>query len=410
MIATRKIKKEDVSSMIELPLHWIKQIENILIDTRAVPLSGHAPSFPWKAFSEKIAAVLQGQQIRISPRQTQFLKGSEISSGLGAGYLAIAIDLTPLEGQAYWLMGKEDVAKLSALSLAPSNGSKGLSSAKFQEGFYYYLLNEALLIADGLKAFEDLLPKMGKTASLPMEEALCIDVEIHHHKQTLWGRLVCPASLHEAFKAHFSAPKPLDLTDPLVKAIDLSLGIELGRTALSLSEWKTLRPGDLIILERCTFDPQTHKGTATLTLNQSPLLRARIKENTLKIVDYASYREEPHPMEPHIPPDEENPEEIPSAEFEAEEPSEENHIWSSENHTVEKIVSTSEIPLILTVEVARLHITLERMLQLSPGNVLELPVKPEQGVDLLIGGKKVGKAELVKLGEMLGVKILKLED
>jgi flagellar motor switch protein FliN/FliY len=46
------------------------------------------------------------------------------------------------------------------------------------------------------------------------------------------------------------------------------------------------------------------------------------------------------------------------------------------------------------------------LLHLKPGNVLELSVRPEQGVDLSIGGKKVAKAELVKLGDVLGVKIL----
>ena len=61
------------------------------------------------------------------------------------------------------------------------------------------------------------------------------------------------------------------------------------------------------------------------------------------------------------------------------------------------------------MEIGRLKINLDKLLHLKPGNVLELSVRPEQGVDLSIGGKKMAKAELIKLGDVLGVKILHLE-
>jgi flagellar motor switch protein FliN/FliY len=166
--------------------------------------------------------------------------------------------------------------------------------------------------------------------------------------------------------------------------------------------------GDFILLDRCTFDPTTKKGTAALVLDHTPLLRVRIKDNSLKIIDYAFYREEHHPMNPEIPSDEEKQEDFSSAEFENEDGSNQEHLWSPENDTTEKLISTKEIPLTLTVEVARMRINLEKLMQLSPGNILELPVRPEHGVDVVIGGKKVAKAELVKLGEMLGIKILQL--
>ena len=121
-------------------------------------------------------------------------------------------------------------------------------------------------------------------------------------------------------------------------------------------------------------------------------------------------------MNAKTPEDEENPEET----FDAEEsPLEENNeidtdedpLWSSSENAEkldEEIIATHEIPLTLIVEVARLRINLDKLLHLAPGNVLELSIKPEQGVDLTIGGKKVAKAELIKLGEMLGVKILQI--
>jgi flagellar motor switch protein FliN/FliY len=51
---------------------------------------------------------------------------------------------------------------------------------------------------------------------------------------------------------------------------------------------------------------------------------------------------------------------------------------------------------------------LEKLLQLQPGNVLDLNVRPEQGVSVTLNGKRVARAELVKLGDVLGIKILHL--
>jgi flagellar motor switch protein FliN/FliY len=396
------------------PLNWIKEIHLALIAAKEIPLSGFSPAFHWEEFVDQISSTLQTPELKVTPRLTQFLSGGEITAGLGAGCIPIALDLTPLRGQVFWLMGKEDVAKLTALTLTAANGNKGFSSFKFQEGFYYFLATKAIAIIDRMKAFGDLAVKMGKTGIIPQEESLCIDVEIHHPKQTLWGRLVCPASFHTDFKSHFSTRQPQPLSSALTAHIDVSLAIEVGQTVLPLSKWKRISVGDFILLDRCSFDPDTHKGTATLTLHKTPLLRVRVRENHLKIVDYAFYHEEQNQMSP--PQDEENPEETFDTEesFSSEESSEmdteENHLWSSPNveEGSKTMIPVDEIPLTLIVEVSRLQIKLDKLLQLSPGNVLELPVKPEQGVDLTIGGKKVAKGELIKLGEMLGVKILQI--
>ncbi len=401
--------------MIQAPLDWVKEIHLALIEAKEIPLHGFAPAFPWEECSRKIASALEMPELRISFRQTKFLIHDKIFEGLGAGFIAIPLEMAPLSGKVFWIIAKEDVAKLTALLLIPGNGTKGFSSPKFQEGFYYFLATKALAAIHELNAFGDLSPKIAKPAEFPPEESLCIDVEIQHPKQTCWGRLVCPASFHQEFKAHFCNREPAPLTSAFAKQIDVPIRVEVGQTALSLTEWKNVSVGDFILLDRCTFDPQTHKGTAMLRLLKTPILRARLKENTLKIVDYAFYREEQKPMNPHMPQDDEKPEEISEeVEFTSEESgeigTEENHLWSAESAEAmsEKMIPASEIPLTLTVEVARLRINLDKLLQLSPGNILELPIKPEQGVDLTVDGKKVAKAELIKLGDMLGVKILQL--
>src|SRR3990167_9423335 len=71
-------------------------------------------------------------------------------------------------------------------------------------------------------------------------------------------------------------------------------------------------------------------------------------------------------------------------------------------------VSIKELPLDITVEIGRIRITLDQLMQLTPGNQLELPIHPDQGVNLTVGGNKIGRAELVYLGEQLGIRILEI--
>jgi flagellar motor switch protein FliN/FliY len=395
------------------PLSWIKQIQSELIDSGQIPMSGDAPAFPWDVFSSKIADLLQVTDLKISPRKTSILGGADLLKGLGIDPVCIALDLLPIGSSSFWAMGKEEMAQLTALALNPTEEGKGFSSPEFQEGFYYFLTTELVLLAREQNAIGDLSLAMGGKALPPEEESLCIDVEIKLPRHALWGRWICPASVQTQVKSHFFSQEPPSLTGAFAKQIDVAVHLEVGQTTLSVSEWKNVSVGDFVLLERCNFDPATQKGSGTLMLGKTPLLRARIKEENLKITDYAIYHEESYPMSPEIPPDDDysEEEEIPEEEFSSEEPESEEpseHLWEPANQEVEKLVSAQEIPLTLTVEVARMQINLEKLLQLSPGNTLELPVRPEQGVDVVIGGKKVAKAELIKLGEMLGIKILQL--
>lgn len=111
--------------------------------------------------------------------------------------------------------------------------------------------------------------------------------------------------------------------------------------------------------------------------------------------------------------DEEEEEESESLDDEDEdEEEEEESLWeppaSPKKSAIQEKISLSDIPLTVTVEVARLHMTMQKLLDIRPGNELELPIHPEQGVQLLINGKPVARGELLKIGESLGVRILQI--
>lgn len=65
----------------------------------------------------------------------------------------------------------------------------------------------------------------------------------------------------------------------------------------------------------------------------------------------------------------------------------------------------SEIPFSLKVEIGSLEMTLNELMQLKPGNILNIGEKPTESVRLMINHSCVGKGELVQIGDVLGVRV-----
>ena len=78
---------------------------------------------------------------------------------------------------------------------------------------------------------------------------------------------------------------------------------------------------------------------------------------------------------------------------------------SASEPSIDKIISSSEVPLLLKVEVGKLTLSLGQLLSLKPGNTLPLGHTLEQGVNITLNSKVVAKGDLIQLGEMIGVKI-----
>ena len=71
-------------------------------------------------------------------------------------------------------------------------------------------------------------------------------------------------------------------------------------------------------------------------------------------------------------------------------------------------ITPADIAVLLTAEVGRFNMTAQKLMELRPGNFLRLDVMPENGLDLTINGKKVGRGELICVGEKLGIRILEV--
>jgi flagellar motor switch protein FliN/FliY len=389
--------------MTTQPTLWIQQLHTALEQLKEIPLWGSAPPFPWELLAERLSDELGLREVEIRSKNTHYLTGEKTPSGLGEDPHILTLSLTPLPGEVFWIFPRKDLVAL--MSLMTSEDGKSLSSEARAEGFYTFSALKALATINEIHALEDLRASLSTPAELPEEGGFAIDISVSVLGHTFWGRLLLSSLTHSAFINHFAATSSLQFTEK-TKATPVSLTLEIGSTTLRQNQVTAIAAGDFVLLDRCTYDPVAGRGTAALVLGSTPLFDIRLKGGEAKLLEYALFQEEEAMTDDDIP--------LPPSDMMKKPPSPENNeeetpLWSAkngENGEVKELIGKSSIPMHLTVEVGKIQMPLEKVLQLEPGNVLEIGMNPGLGVYLTAGGKRIAKGELVKIGENLGVKVL----
>ena len=152
--------------------------------------------------------------------------------------------------------------------------------------------------------------------------------------------------------------------DPL-PGLRQTLAVVAGKQWLSLGELRSLRPGDVLMLEPGTgllldLDGRLqarcqHQGDA-LRLQEALKAPLLDPENTMTDVDAAA--------------------------------------------------ALDDLPLKLVCQVGSLELTLAQLRELGAGSLLQLNTPSVDSVDLMVNGRRVGQGQLVKIGDGLGVRLL----
>jgi len=369
----------------ELPLAWARKVDNALRELDRIPLYGNAPRFDISQISSLIATHYGAPSLSVELGECSWCAAGEVKEGLGSNVVSLGIGIAPLAGEVIWLMGREDVAHLTSWLMNGKTRSKAISSEVLQEGFYRYLALEALDALQGLEPLKSFSLKISDEGGSLEKNAYCIDVKLSYEQRSCWGCLVLSPRFLTSWQRHFASLRELFCLSSLAQSVEVPLSICTGTISLTTEEWNQLKIGDFVLLDRGGYDPRHHEGTASLMLGSTALIHVNVKENKLKMLDYALFYEEI--MKTPGEPDKIGPE---------------NPLPAEE----ERAMAIKELPLHITVELARLRMTVDQLMKLAPGNFLELPVHPEQEVSLTVNGQKIGRGELVYLGEALGIRVL----
>lgn len=376
---------------------FLKTLSDAALEMLETPLFGSPPPFPYEELADALSKILEADSLKISAHKTDWVESENLLEGMGKSPIIQPLTLSPLPGTLFLVMPEKFVEKILQHLLA----QKTLSDPTVRTGFLQYSLLKVLDGFNTLNPYGNLTCMLADETPLPEEGALAIEVAITLNAEKHYCKILIPQDVRASFKSYFTMEHPPLLTDPSLSSMPMPLHLSVGSTTLDSEEWNQVSIGDFILLDRCTFSPKEKRGTAILALGNTPLFDVRIKDGECKILELALTQEAPVMTEQN----EEFPPPPPSEEGSPEQP-----LWSAESGEGEKITPSGKIPLQITVEVGRLQMPLEKISELSPGNILELGVGPSPDVFLTVGGKRIAKGELVNLGEALGVKILKLGD
>lgn len=417
---------------------WIKRLPSALLRKDEVPLIGFPPPFPWDPVSAKLAELLSIPGLSIkSVHPLEWRTKENLLTGLGTPatlYITPAPSLPPL----CWAMPSLDIQYLVSLLLLQKPDAIQAIDPEFKEEFFQFITIQAINAIMTAYPDKTLSPQLLEKGELPQEPSLCLDVAITVKDRSLSGRLILSPEFIRAWKERYKK-RSLDVSPSLLQHLDVTVHLEAGKMAFTRSAWSNVHLGDFLILDSCSLKPGG-EGRIMLTVNGIPMFRGKIKDGNIKILENPLYHEgdaamssdNHHTDEDFTSFDEESEaefeedEEIDQAgedeEFEnlfeeetehAPEPSTvESHEEAPASHAAElekssaKPATIEETPFTVLVEVGRLQMSMQKLMELQPGNLLELDVHPEDGVDLTVNGKRIAKGELLIVGEALGVRIL----
>lgn len=422
---------------------WIKKIEPTLREALGIPRYGATPFFDTSAFSKSLATALDLEGLEIATGCAEWKTGTNVSLGLGVDPMIYSLKTPPIQGNLFWITAKRDIAKFSEWILKDNEDHELFVSPDLSSGLYEYILLEAL---DSLKN----VPKYNKLPFQIQEEAAigdegnyyCIDVSLKRGEEVLWARLALGEKAYKNLGKFFALEEPslYDLEE--YKDVPLTLTLSVGYTKISQKEWKSVKQGDFVLLDRTYYRPKSQKGIMQLCLNNTSLFQTKCKENQLKILDFTYFTEEDNmdtnddfdndflgddenddlqeqPIEEDeqsLPEDEDHP--LPEDEFLEEESASNDLTEEEETEEVTEPIEESviqktklaDVPITVQVEIKRLKMTLAELQKIRPGQALPLSTGDTNGlVHLTVNGHAVAEGELLELSEnVVGVKIHKV--
>lgn len=458
-----------MSATISKPYDWLKQFPSSIfkLDADSTPLFGKGPAFPWEDFSKSISKIFNLKESKIEPSEMQWREPEKLTNGLGANVVSYAIQFSQFEGTLYWAMSSEQIEKLMKLLLvAPTLGFNAIEN-NFAEGFYNFVLGQALKCINESKFIPNLGAGIEDKKDPAPNPSYCTDISLFIKDDSVKGRVIFSQEFMHSWKEKH-ADRSLDsiLNHPLASKITTAIHLEIGKTQLFPAELQELSLGDYLVLDSCSYEPDSDKGRLMMTLDGRPLFRAKLKQGSLKILEFPLYQEDTL-MKNEKNHDEENESELEDLESDFEETeeelTEEESILESEEELTEneefeetededledeaeetedeeddddEVKDTTKkekeventappvtdeekreknlkttltnLPVNVVIEIGRIQLSVQQLSELQPGNMLEVDIHPENGVDLVVNGKRIGKGELLKIGDVIGVRILDL--
>ncbi len=449
-----------MSTASQTPYDWVKTLPSSLLSIDEIPLIGHAAPFPWEKFAANIKKFFEIDQFTFKASDPTWRSAEQLLDGVSPDHDIMNISLTGIEGKIALAIDKRDLLALATFLLTHHPQETPLLDPEDEKAFVHFLTVTLCDQFVNLGWMKGLQPSLLPDESLPPEPHLCIDIQVETSFRTFIVRLFIDKTFQQFWKEKNTIPFSSALNPSLAQKLELPVSIEAGHVQMPFYQWKTVQPGDFLFLDGCTIDETFNSGSLLLRIYHLPYYKAQLTEGNISLTEQPSYHEIESAMptnnnnddddlnfddeehEEHEEPEEDTDFDFgDDSDFDFSEESDTEETSTEEKTSTatatptktapqppsqtqksppagkqvdvskkapEKSIAPQDIPLYIAVEVGRFQMTLDKMMELQAGNTLNLHVKPEDGVDLVVNGKRIGRGELLRFGDTLGVRITEI--
>lgn len=274
------------------PYAWIKKIPGAIAQADTIPLLGNPPPFPWSELAQELQKLLDISDLEISPSEYVWMEEGTVTKGLGSPLSVLEFAIASQNGSFFIAIPESDIKKLLDLLLFKGKKLAPIDD-QFESAFLDFLTLEILNSVQQIGYAPQFMPKLVKNGELPNTNMLCMDMTITANGFKSVARLLITPELNQSLKEHYAEANANNaFQHPLSEQIDVTLHLEAGQTTLSQEQWNEVKTGDFLLLDRCSLQPGENTGTVTMTLKGHPVLRGKIEDGNIKILDNPLFRED----------------------------------------------------------------------------------------------------------------------
>ncbi len=420
---------------IEAVIGNLRRIERTLLQSDLLPQLSYPLEFPWEALEEELARRLGLKELHLEREPPLWRKSGKALAELGEPQILFGLACPPIEGPLLFAMAQEDIRSLTKELLKLPDEAALLLDRVFLEEMGRFVAMQIIAIAKQQSFPQGALLRLDAAQSdlggNLEEEALTFSVTARFDGEAIHGRLILSWPFVQSWRRRYASRRPAKLETSVAKLIDINLGLKVGSVALTREEYSNLSAGDFVTLDHCSFDPDQQTGSALLTLNDDSLFELSLSKKEAKIreqfitceatpmgkkSDDDDLDEDDFDLDTEDEDDfsdfdeEEDEEEAPqqgTGELDDEEEGREEK-GEQEAAATEPLVSRMELPITLSIELGRVKMSAATLSALEPGSLLDLKLPLTTSVDLIAGGACIGRGELIRIGDVAGVRILEL--
>ncbi len=443
---------------------WLRACSRELYDLDEIPLFGSTPPFPWEQLANELSLTCGLKNFELQPGQIEWKDFKNFVDGIKPPYYTSAFQASGVEGVGFFVLHQGDLELLMRSILKMEGTEIEALPSEFLDSFHTFIELQAISLINQLGFDKKVSIKEVHAQMENLDGVLCQEIWISCDEKKVQGFLLLPANFQKSWKMLFAKLPKREISPDRLKEIDVSLQVEAGRVKIPYQELLNIKTGDFLLLDTDLHLLNDENSRLLMTFQDRPLFTANLKDGSLKILEIPLYNEVQNPMQnkpqnpslnpkkntpmPKDPPPSEHEEEDLEHDpfFDEEEEEEEEEDYDDDFDLIEEPpikaalkkellkpealqekqpvpqeqkaqvespkelepISPENIPMTIVVEVCQISMSVQKLLELTPGNLLDLGIFPENNVRLSVNGKIIGKGEILKIGETLGVRILEI--